>query len=207
MSLPAANALEIRLPKVALENIPADIAVVHAESGSLVKLEIAGYQLSSTADQNGYAKFQDVIFDNVGTSQVSARVAGGSVTEKIRVLPGWVSITPPLLAIFIALLLRNVIPALLIGVWLGAALLRPFSFNGLFKGLLDGFEIYVVRALANVEHVQIILFSMMIGGMVGIITRSGGMASIVNKIARRAKTAVSGQVAVWGMGLMIFFDD
>lgn len=207
ISLPVANAHEIVLPKVALENIPADIAVLHAEPGSLVTLELAGYQLSSTADKNGYAKFQDVIFDNVGTSQVSARVAGGSVTEKIRVLPGWVSITPPLLAIFIALLLRNVIPALLIGVWLGAALLRPFSFNGLFKGLLDGFEIYVVSALANVEHVQIILFSMMIGGMVGIITRSGGMASIVNKIARRAKTAVSGQVAVWGMGLMIFFDD
>ena len=48
---------------------------------------------------------------------------------------------------------------------------------------------------------------MMIGGMVGIITRNGGMASIVRSLVSRAKTAVGGQVAVWLMGLMIFFDD
>ncbi|MGI9261268.1 MAG: Na+/H+ antiporter NhaC family protein, partial [Woeseiaceae bacterium] len=129
------------------------------------------------------------------------------LSESLRVLPGWVSITPPLVAIVIALLLRNVIPALLIGVWLGATLLRSVSVQGVVGGLLDGFEVYVVHALANKEHAQIILFSLMIGGMVGIITRNGGMASIVSMIVSRAKTAVSGQVAVWGMGLMIFFDD
>ena len=48
---------------------------------------------------------------------------------------------------------------------------------------------------------------MMIGGMVGIITRNGGMASIVLAIVSKAKTAIGGQVAVWLMGLMIFFDD
>jgi len=47
----------------------------------------------------------------------------------------------------------------------------------------------------------------MIGGMVGIITRNGGMASVVRMIVSRAKTAIGGQVAVWLMGLMIFFDD
>ena len=47
----------------------------------------------------------------------------------------------------------------------------------------------------------------MIGGMVGIITRNGGMASIVRVVVSKAKTAVGGQVAVWLMGLMIFFDD
>ena len=47
----------------------------------------------------------------------------------------------------------------------------------------------------------------MIGGMVGIITRNGGMASIVRMIVSRARTAIGGQVAVWGMGMMIFFDD
>jgi Na+/H+ antiporter NhaC len=96
---------------------------------------------------------------------------------------------------------------LLIGVWLGATALRSFSMGGIFLGLLDGFEIYVVRALADKDHAAIILFSLMIGGMVGIITRNGGMASIVRMIVSRAKSAISGQVAVWGMGMMIFFDD
>ena len=204
---PEANAVEITLPKVALENVPTDIDVTSAEPGSVVSLEILGQQVHSMADANGYAQFAGVVFTGVGTTEILAMASGDSVTEKLRILPGWVSVTPPLLAILIAFLLRNVIPALLIGVWLGATLLRSLSFNGLFTGLLDGFEIYVVRALANVEHAQIILFSLMIGGMVGIITRNGGMASIVSMIVRRAKTAVSGQVAVWGMGLMIFFDD
>jgi Na+/H+ antiporter NhaC len=61
--------------------------------------------------------------------------------------------------------------------------------------------------VADADHAAIILFSLMIGGMVGIITRNGGMASIVSMIVSRARTAISGQVAVWGMGLMIFFDD
>ena len=64
-------------------------------------------------------------------------------------IPGWISILPPLLAIIMALLLRNVIPALIAGIWFGAAALYPLSLSGIFKGLLDGFQIYVVKALSN----------------------------------------------------------
>jgi len=48
---------------------------------------------------------------------------------------------------------------------------------------------------------------MIIGGLVGIVTRNGGMTGIVNLMVKRATTAISGQVAVWMMGVMIFFDD
>jgi uncharacterized membrane protein (UPF0136 family) len=64
-----------------------------------------------------------------------------------------------------------------------------------------------VRALADEDHAAVILFLLMIGGTVGIITRNGGMASIVSQIVSRAKSAVSGQVAFRGMGLMVCFDD
>ena len=184
--------------------------------GDTVELRVAGEASFATAASEGTAAFSDVIIGEAGTVTVRAAVveatpganAAAAIPDvSLRVLPGWVSVLPPLVAIVIALLLRNVIPALLIGVWLGATLLRSVSVAGAFGGLLDAFEVYVVRALADVEHAQIILFSLMIGGMVGIITRNGGMASIVKKIVSRARTAVSGQVAVWGMGLMIFFDD
>jgi Na+/H+ antiporter NhaC len=48
---------------------------------------------------------------------------------------------------------------------------------------------------------------MMIGGMVGIITRNGGMMSVVRMVVSRAKSAIGAQISVWLMGLMIFFDD
>ena len=107
----------------------------------------------------------------------------------------------------IALLIRNVVPALLLGLWLGSTALQGFSPLGALKGLLDVFTVFIVNALANPDHAAIILFTMMIGGMVGIITRNGGMMSIVKMVVSRAKTAVGAQVAAWLMGLMIFFDD
>ncbi|MEX0709120.1 MAG: Na+/H+ antiporter NhaC family protein, partial [Woeseia sp.] len=145
-----------------------------------------------------------------GTGAVVVSASAADITgtrAELRVLPGWVSVLPPLVAILIALLLRNVIPALLVGIWLGAAALRSFTPQGIFGGLLDSFQVFVVGALANPDNASIILFSMMIGGMVGIITRNGGMARIVQIIVRRARTAIAGQVSVWMMGLMIFFDD
>ena len=103
--------------------------------------------------------------------------------------------------------IRNVVPALLLGLWLGSTALQGFSPFGALKGLLDVFTVFIVNALANPDHAAIILFTMMIGGMVGIITRNGGMASIVRVVVSKAKSAIGGQVSVWLMGLMIFFDD
>lgn len=204
---PSAGALEIALPKVALQNVAAEISVGGVSPGATVTLSAGDEEYRSAADADGVASFSDVIFTATGVADIAATAPGATGATTLRVLPAWVSISPPILAILIALVLRNVIPALLLGVWLGATLLRAVSPAGVFGGLLDSFEVYVVRALADVEHAQIILFSLMIGGMVGIITRNGGMASIVSKIVSRARTAISGQVAVWGMGLMIFFDD
>ncbi|MDH3812771.1 MAG: Na+/H+ antiporter NhaC family protein, partial [Gammaproteobacteria bacterium] len=142
-----------------------------------------------------------------GPVTIAATAGSATATTDLRVIPGWVSVLPAILAITIALTLRNVIPALLLGLWVGATALRSFTFEGAGRGLLDSFQVFVTGAIADFDRASIILFTMMIGGMVGIITRNGGMASIVRAIVSRAKTAVGGQVAVWLMGLMIFFDD
>ena len=200
--------LEIETPAILLTTVPVEIRVSGALPGEQVRLVIAGASRVASADADGIAAFPEIVAERRGSIALSASSTdSGSASSILRVLPGWVSIMPPLVAILVALTLRNVIPALLIGVWLGATSLRSFSPDGIFRGLLDGFEIYVVRALADEDHAAIILFSLMIGGMVGIITRNGGMASIVRMIVSRARTAVGGQVAVWGMGMMIFFDD
>ncbi len=173
-----------------------------------IVLSVGETNYTASSDETGSAMFSAVLVSEPGKVTVSASSPDGKTVEgEMRVIPGWVSITPPILAIFIALTLRNVIPALLIGVWLGATALRSFTPVGILGGLLDSFQLYVTEALADADHAAIILFSLMIGGMVGIITRNGGMASIVRMMVTRAKTAIGGQVSVWLMGLMIFFDD
>jgi Na+/H+ antiporter NhaC len=202
-----ALALEIETPAILLTNVPAEIGVSGALPEEQVRLSIAGKERVARANADGIANFSEVVAGQRGAVEITASSGSTSSSASLRVLPGWVSVTPPLIAIVIALTLRNVIPALLIGVWLGATALQSFTPGGIFRGLLDGFAVYVVRSVSNEDNAAIVLFSLMIGGMVGIITRNGGMASIVRMIVSRARSAISGQVAVWCMGIMIFFDD
>ena len=119
----------------------------------------------------------------------------------------WVSLAPPLLAIALALILRQVIPALFAGVWLGAWIINGFSLAGLWTGLLDSFGVHLLKAAANEEHMSVILFSLMIGGTVGIISRNGGLQGIVNRIVVWADSARHAALATATMGLAVFFDD
>ena len=119
----------------------------------------------------------------------------------------WISLAPPLFAIVLALLLRQVIPALFAGVWLGAWAINGFTLAGLGMGLLDSFQKYILNALANADHAAVILFSLMIAGTVGIISRNGGMQGIVNRIVNWADSARHACLATAGMGMAVFFDD
>jgi Na+/H+ antiporter NhaC len=65
----------------------------------------------------------------------------------------------------------------------------------------------VLHALTDPDHASIILFSLMIGGMVGIISRNGGMQGVVNRLLPLASSPQRGQGATGLLGVIIFFDD
>lgn len=119
----------------------------------------------------------------------------------------WIAIIPPLLTIAVALTIKRVIPALFLGIWMGAWIINDFGLMGIWTGLLDTFQVFVANALSNPDHAAIVLFSMMVGGMVSIITRNGGMQGIVNHIVAWADSARHACVATWALGVAIFFDD
>jgi len=145
---------------------------------------------------------------NINVIYLLSFSATSHATESVPQAAGsWVSILPPLLTIAVALAIKRVIPALFLGVWVGAALINGFGITGLWTGLLDSFQVYVAQALANPDHAAIVLFSLMVGGMVGIITRNGGMQGIVNHIVEWADSARHACVATAALGVAIFFDD
>jgi len=203
----AVPAMEVEVPPVGLRSVPVEIDVTSVAPGSEVVLEVAGSRYLAQAGEDGAARFVDVTVAETGAVTVAASAAGQSANSALRILPGWISLLPAFLAIAVALLIRNVVPALVLGLWVGVTAVDGFSLQGAGKGLLDVFAVYIKNAVYDSDRVAIILFTMMIGGMVGIITRNGGMASIVQVVVSRARTAITGQVAVWLMGLMIFFDD
>ncbi len=119
----------------------------------------------------------------------------------------WIAVLPPLLTIVFALTFKRVIPALFLGIWMGAWAINDFGIFGLWTGLLDTFQVFVSNALSNPDHTAIVLFSMMVGGMVGIISRNGGMQGIVNHIVKWADSARHACLATASLGVAIFFDD
>ncbi len=130
-----------------------------------------------------------------------------AVDSQPQVAGSWIAILPPLLTIVVALAFKRVIPALFLGIWMGAWAINDFGLVGIWTGLLDTFQVFVANALSNPDHTAIVLFSMMIGGMVGIISRNGGMQGIVNYIVRWADSARHACLATASLGLAIFFDD
>lgn len=147
-----------------------------------------------------------------GASELSIRAGDHSESIELEAItfPRWLSILPPLIAIVLALVLREVIASLFVGIFFGAAVIGVYSsssFAGIVSGLLTTLDTYILDALTDGSHVAIILFSLLIGGMVSLISRNGGMQGIVDRIARLAKTPRSGQMATWLLGLVIFFDD
>ena len=120
---------------------------------------------------------------------------------------GLLSLAPAAIAITAALLLRSVLPALFLGVWLGAWVLAGLDATGLGKGLLDAFQVYVLQAVAEPDHVALILFSLMIGGLIGIISNNGGTQGIVDSVVQWIDSRRRGQLATILLGLVLFVDD
>ncbi len=214
-SIPHAQAADPRVstPHVFLEGIPYDLTLslgttsdpfAPASTATLV----VNNQAYQAEERDGEWVFIAVTARQADTAQLSLRVDNTVIADlAVPVIPAWISILPPLVAIGMALLLRSVLPALMLGLWLGAWALEGMSPAGIFYGLFDSFEVYVVNAVADRDHVTIMLFTFMIAGMVGVISRNGGMRGIVEWIIRGANSARRGQLAVWSLGLVIFFDD
>lgn len=127
-----------------------------------------------------------------------------SATAEIRILPGWLSILPPLLAIFLALVLRQVIVALAAGIILGSIFIYDFNY---LNAVLRFVDTIMINTMINPDNAMIIVFTLLFGGVIGIISRNGGTLGISNVVTRWAKTAKSGMLSSWIMGLFIFFDD
>jgi Na+/H+ antiporter NhaC len=128
---------------------------------------------------------------------------------RVQPIALWWSIIPPLVAIFLALLFRQVLLALFMGILAGAWVVAgmPFTPYGIMKSFFSVIDHYILDALNSSSHLSVLVFSVMIGGVVAIISRNGGMAGVVEKLAPLAKGPKSTQLVAWLLGVAIFFDD
>ncbi|MGY8795792.1 MAG: Na+/H+ antiporter NhaC family protein, partial [Woeseiales bacterium] len=150
----------------------------------------------------------DIVLSDTGTANFDVTQGGHSVVaQALTIIPGWVSLSPPVIAILLAFLLRSVIPALFVGLFVGAWAVNGMTWAGVVSGFFETVSIYIVNTSIDHDHMTIIAFTFLIGGMIGIISKNGGMNGIVNAIMPFASSPRRGQGVIATLGLAIFFDD
>jgi Na+/H+ antiporter NhaC len=117
---------------------------------------------------------------------------------------GVFSLLPPLLAIALAFMTKQVILSLFLGIFSGVMMLNGFN---PFISFLRTLDTYILGSLADSWNAGIIIFTLAIGGMVGIIGKMGGTKAIAEELSKKAKNAKSAQLATTLMGVLVFFDD
>ncbi len=218
-SIFAQNEITFETAAVSLTNVPRKIKIkptrafliahLNQKLPASVRLAASGALLQETELQiDSTGNFQpaelSVTLKKSGRAKLQIQVGGLKETIPVRTLPGILSILPPLLAILLALITRQVIIALFCGIWLGVSFIYDYN---IFTGFLRTLDHYLVNAVADPDRISIIIFTLVLGGMVGVISKAGGTQGIVEKLTHFARDSRRGQLVTWAMGVLIFFDD
>ena len=199
----------VNAPKVILGGVPFSIDI-QGDPGTPLDYEVRDAQGtvlgSGSVGVGATATVSGLVVS--GRSRLPLTVLIGQVSEEVSrpYAPGWFSLAPPLIAILLALAFKEVITALLAGVWIGA--LAVAGYNPI-SALWRTIDSYAVPALGDVDggHTQIVVFSLLLGGLVGVVSRNGGTQGIVDAVSPFASTSRRGKIATWMAGLAICFDD
>lgn len=182
------------------------IHVEHADGETVLLTLTAGELTLRTDRQQGrrvYITSAEVSVEFTDNTAALPEVTSDSATTQVRLLPAWLSLLPPLLAIALAVWCKEVFTALLAAITVGTCLLTPTW----WLGPLRVFDTLLIDVLADRGHLEVILFTLLVGGMIGVMSHSGGTAAVVGRLVRRVETRERGQVLTWFLGLFVFFDD
>ena len=114
------------------------------------------------------------------------------------------SLLPPVIAIGLALITKEVYSSLFVGVIVGGLLYSNFNFEGT---LTHAFNEGIVASLADSYNVGILVFLVILGVMVMLMNKAGGSAAFGRWAAKRIKTRAGAQLATIALGVLIFIDD
>lgn len=131
-------------------------------------------------------------------------IVAACVTTADSVQKTFWALVPPIIAIGLALVTKEVYSSLFIGILSGAMLYSGFSFTGtLNHTFTDG----VVSVLSDSYNVGILIFLVILGIMVQLMNRTGGSAAFGKWASSHIRTRVGAQLATIALGILIFIDD
>ena len=114
------------------------------------------------------------------------------------------SLVPPLVAIALALITKEVYSSLFVGILVGALFYSNFSFEGT---VLHVFQGGMMSVLTSAYNMGILIFLVILGAMVCLMNRAGGSAAFGRWASKRIKTRAGAELATIVLGVLIFIDD
>ena len=114
------------------------------------------------------------------------------------------SLIPPLVAIALALITKEVYSSLFVGILVGALFYSNFSFEGT---VLHVFQGGMISVLTSAYNMGILIFLVILGAMVCLMNRAGGSAAFGRWASKRIKTRAGAEISTIILGVLIFIDD
>lgn len=117
---------------------------------------------------------------------------------------GILSIIPPVLIIAMAFITKQVMLSLITGIIASGLVIYG---GNVLSAVTLSFSDYVVGALMDYSHAANVVFLLTMGGMIEIVSRTGGLQALTNVLKKYIKSTKSAQVTTCLLGILIFFDD
>ncbi len=135
---------------------------------------------------------------------ITAFAADGEAEYTSAMYATFWALVPPIVAIVLALITKEVYSSLFIGILVGGLFYSGFSFEGTLTHIFnDGF----VAVLSDSYNVGILIFLVILGAMVSLMNRAGGSAAFGHYAKEKIKTRAGAQLATVALGVLIFIDD
>lgn len=114
------------------------------------------------------------------------------------------ALLPPLVAIVLALITKEVYSSLFVGIVVGALIYSGFKFEGTVTQIFEG---GIIKVLADSYNVGILIFLVILGSVVCMMNKAGGSAAFGRWASKKIHTRVGAELAAIVLGILIFIDD
>ena len=114
------------------------------------------------------------------------------------------ALLPPLVAIVLALITKEVYSSLFVGIVVGALLYSGFKFEGTVTQIFEG---GIIKVLSDSYNVGILIFLVILGSVVCMMNKAGGSAAFGRWASKKIHTRVGAELAAIILGVLIFIDD
>ena len=196
--------MSFAMPFASAEEAPAEIDFLNSapsfDAEAMSEEEVTAYKENASAYIGSYSDYvgSDPNFDSNLSKAVDAK------KDDTPSYAGILSLLPPVIAIVLALITKEVYSSLFIGIVTGALLYSNFSFTGTIDHVVQG---GFIPSIADSYNIGIIIFLVLLGTIVSLMNKSGGSAAFGRWAATHIKSRVGAQFATIILGVLIFVDD